>query len=65
MTAERRPYLRSSGRYATGFRARAGAENSEVLPALSVAVAVTLGPATPSGLPKVQAPAGPAVVVPS
>jgi hypothetical protein len=42
-----------------------GAENSEVLPWPSVAVAVTLGPVSPASLLKVKLPAPSAVVKPS
>lgn len=42
-----------------------GAENSEVLPWPSVAVAVTYGPVRPPGLANTQLPAAFAVVVPS
>ena len=41
------------------------AENSEVLPAVSVAVAVTFGPVSPSGFIKVKAPVLSEVVKPS
>ena len=42
-----------------------GAENSEVFPSPSVAVAVILGPFSMTPLSKVNAPVGPAIVKPS
>ena len=57
--------LRISGSHTLCAVNNWGAENSDVLPSLPVAVAVKCGPVTPAGLLNVHLPAGLAVVCPS